>query len=77
MAGKSNHEGKKHTRLAKSRISIKRGDYDPIGDKRWIVNINGKTYRRKKAPEGYKLGQRNWNEEFIGFAQFLEQSDQS
>lgn len=60
MAGKKNHEGKKHTTAAKSRISIKRGEYDPIEGRRWIVNITGKTYRRYKAPEGFKLGKRRY-----------------
>lgn len=62
LEGTSNFEGKKHTRTAKTRISIKRGSYDPIKEKRWIVNSTNKTYRRYSAPSGYKLGRRTFRE---------------
>jgi len=52
MAGKANHAGKKHTGLAKERISSARGHYDPIKGKKWIVTrASGKTYRKKGLPD--------------------------
>lgn len=71
MEGKTNHKGKTHSKEARDRISAKRGQYDPIEGKRWIVSRSNKTYRRYKAPEGFKLGKRKYNEEFVSFKDFL------
>ena len=55
MAGKANHAGKKHSILAKERISSARGSYDPIGNKKWIVTkVSGKTYRKRSVPDSAK-----------------------
>lgn len=55
MAGKANHAGKKHSKVAKERISSARGSYDPIGNKKWIVTkVSGKTYRKKSIPDQAK-----------------------
>lgn len=52
MAGKANHAGKKHSGLAKERISSARGHYDPIKGKKWIVTrSNGKTFRKPNVPD--------------------------
>lgn len=52
MAGKANHAGKKHSGLAKERISSARGHYDPIKGKKWIVRkASGKTFRKKSVPD--------------------------
>lgn len=72
MAGKANHKGKKHTDIAKARISVKRGDYDPIKGKSWIVNSKEKTYRRYSAPDGYKLGKRVYSESIATFKDFIK-----
>ena len=69
MKGKKNHLGKTHTKQARDRIAHKRGEYDPIGDKIWIVGRNGKTFRRKHAPEGFKSHKRVY--EFVSFKEFL------
>lgn len=55
MAGKANHAGKKHGKIAKERISSARGHYDPIKGKKWIVTkASGKTYRKKGLPDTAK-----------------------
>jgi hypothetical protein len=73
LAGReSNHSGKKHTPGAKNRIGTARGHADRIKGKRWIVNSKEKTYRRKSAPDGFKVGQRQYNEQFKSFKQFIE-----
>jgi len=73
LAGReSNHSGKKHTAGAKNRIGTARGHADRIKGKRWIVNSKEKTYRRKSAPDGFKVGQRQYNEQFKSFKQFIE-----
>ena len=58
MAGKSNFSGKKHSQDAKNRIGIKRGDYDPIQGKSWIVNAKNQTYRKYHTPQGFKTHKR-------------------
>jgi hypothetical protein len=81
MAGKTNHAGSTHTEKSKDRIRHKRGHDDRIDGKRWIVNSRDKTYRRNKAPEGFKLGQRKFDEtngkfnessaDLMSFAEYL------
>lgn len=71
MAGKSNFAGKKHSDHARDVIGAKRGSDDRIRGRRWIVNSSGKTYRRYHAPGGYKVGRRKFNEEFLGFRDWL------
>jgi len=63
MAGHSNFQGKKHSTDEKDRIRHARGHDDRIQGKRWIVNAGEKTYRRISAPNGFKVGQRNWVKE--------------
>ena len=62
MAGRANHAGKKHSTDSKDRIRHERGHDDRIDGARWIVNRSDKTYRRHSAPDGYKMGQRRFNE---------------
>ena len=62
MSDKKNHLGKKHSSASKDRIRHTRGHDDRIDGARWIVNRSDKTYRRHQAPDGYKIGQRKFNE---------------
>ena len=62
MSGKANHAGKKHSTASKDRIRHQRGHDDRIDGASWIVNRSDKTYRRHSAPDGYKIGQRKFNE---------------
>ena len=62
MSDKKNHLGKKHSTASKDRIRHERGHDDRIDGARWIVNRSDKTYRRHNAPDGYKVGQRKFNE---------------
>ena len=62
MSGKANHAGKKHSTASKDRIRHERGHDDRIDGASWIVNRSDKTYRRHSAPDGYKIGQRKFNE---------------
>ena len=62
MSGKANHAGKKHSTASKDRIRHQRGHDDRIDGASWIVNRSDKTYRRHNAPDGYKIGQRKFNE---------------
>ena len=62
MSGKKNHLGKKHSTDSKDRIRHERGHDDRIDGAKWIVNRSDKTYRRHSAPDGYKIGQRKFNE---------------
>jgi len=74
MAGHSNFQGKKHSTDEKDRIRHARGHDDRIQGKRWIVNAGEKTYRRISAPNGFKVGQRNWvKEERMTFKEYLNQ----
>ena len=73
LAGReSNHSGKKHTAGAKNLIGTARGHADRIQGRRWIVNSKEKTYRRKSAPDGFKVGKRQYNESFKTFKQFIQ-----
>lgn len=81
MAGKSNFEGKSHSTAEKDKIRHSRGHDDRVRGARWIVNRSDKTYRRHSAPNGYKIGQRKFeeghrpfDEEFLSFKQFLDRS---
>ena len=60
MSGKQNRLGTEQSRAARDRISVKRGDYNPIGNKGWIVNSKGKTFRKQFAPNGFKLHKRKF-----------------
>lgn len=60
MKGKANHAGHKHSKAARDRISHERGHYDPIGDKKWIVNMANKTYRRSHEAQGFQFKHRIW-----------------
>ena len=62
MSDKKNHLGKKHSSASIDRIRHTRGHDDRIDGARWIVNRSDKTYRRHQAPDGYKIGQRKFNE---------------
>ena len=62
MSDKKNHLGKKHSTASKDRIRHERGHDDRIDGAKWIVNRSDKTYRRHNAPDGYKIGQRKFNE---------------
>ena len=62
MSDKKNHLGKKHSTASKDRIRHQRGHDDRIDGASWIVNRSDKTYRRHSAPDGYKIGQRKFNE---------------
>lgn len=62
MEGKKNHEGERHGRAAKKKISQARGSYDPIRGRHWIVNVTNKTYRRYETPIGYKPHQRTYRD---------------
>jgi hypothetical protein len=62
MSGRANHAGKKHSTDSKDRIRHERGHDDRIDGAKWIVNRSDKTYRRHNAPDGYKIGQRRFNE---------------
>ena len=62
MSDKKNHLGKKHSTASKDRIRHTRGHDDRIDGASWIVNRSDKTYRRHSAPDGYKIGQRKFNE---------------
>ena len=62
MSDKKNHLGKKHSTASKDRIRHQRGHDDRIDGASWIVNRSDKTYRRHNAPDGYKIGQRKFNE---------------
>ena len=62
MSDKKNHLGKKHSSASKDRIRHTRGHDDRIDGASWIVNRSDKTYRRHSAPDGYKIGQRKFNE---------------
>ena len=62
MSGKANHAGKKHSTASKDRIRHERGHDDRIDGANWIVNRYDQTYRRHNAPDGYKIGQRKFNE---------------
>ena len=62
MSDKKNHLGKKHSTASKDRIRHTRGHDDRIDGAKWIVNRSDKTYRRHNAPDGYKIGQRKFNE---------------
>ena len=59
MKGNTNREGTKQDTAARNRISIKRGDYDPIRGKSWIKSrYTGKTERKYHAPAGFKIHER-------------------
>lgn len=60
MAGKKNHEGKTHSETAKRKISLGRGERDPIQGRHWIVNINNKTYRKHSTPIGWQPHRRHY-----------------
>lgn len=60
MAGKSNFEGKHHSKASKDRIRHKRGHDDRVRGRRWVVNASGKTARKRVAPAGYLLGHRRY-----------------
>lgn len=62
MAGKKNHAGSKHSFGSKDKIRHERGHDDRIRGKRWIVDVKDKTFRKYKAPEGFKLGKRKFEE---------------
>jgi len=74
MAGKSNFAGKKHSTAEKDKIRHSRGHDDRIRGARWIVNRSDKTYRRHSAPNGFKVGQRKYDESFMSFKQFIDRS---
>lgn len=60
MVGNDNRDGTSHDKKAKDKIARKRGNRDPIGNKRWIVNAYNKTFRSTHAPYGYKDRKRNY-----------------
>jgi hypothetical protein len=60
MAGKKNHQGKRHNETAKRKISLGRGERDPIQGRHWIVNLNNKTYRRHSTPIGWQPHRRKF-----------------
>jgi hypothetical protein len=60
MGGKSNFEGKHHTKQSKDRIRHKRGHDDRVKGARWVVNRSGKTARKHATPQGYRTGHRHW-----------------
>ena len=60
MVGNDNRDGSRHDKKAKAEISRERGNRDPIGNKRWIVNAYNKTFRSTHAPYGYKDRKRNY-----------------
>ena len=62
MSDKKSHLGKKHSTASKDRIRHTREHDDRIDGASWIVNRSDKTYRRHSAPDGYKIGQRKFNE---------------
>lgn len=71
MKGKQNFLGKHHNHHAKDVIGAKRGQRDPIKGKAWIVNRDGKTYRRYHAPPGFKTHKRVYE----SFRVFLDSSE--
>ncbi len=60
MAGKKNHAGKTHSETSKRKISLGRGERDPIQGRHWIVNINNKTYRKHSTPIGWQPHRRRY-----------------
>lgn len=52
----SNYTGKNHTSATKNKISVGRGHRNPIGNKRWVVNKDGLSFRSDTIPDGFKLG---------------------
>ena len=60
MTGNDNRDGTRHDKVAKAKIARERGNRDPIGNKRWIVNAYNKTFRSTHAPYGYKDRKRNY-----------------
>jgi hypothetical protein len=60
MEGKKNFEGENHSERSKDLIGAKRGSADRIKGRRWVVNRWNKTYRKHSAPNGYKIGQREF-----------------
>lgn len=54
----SNHKGKRQTDVSIEKIKKSRGNRNPIGTKRWMVNANGVVIRSDTIPEGFKLGRK-------------------
>lgn len=57
MRGKSNFEGKSHDKQSRKKISDSRGHYDPIKNKKWVINkITRKTARKITVPVDSQRG---------------------
>jgi len=59
MKGKSNFEGKTHSKKSKDEIAMKRGHDDRIDGKKWSRDVNtGKENRTHGLPDHHKWGRR-------------------
>jgi hypothetical protein len=57
MKGKSNFEGKTHTKKSKTEIKLKRGTGDRIQGRKWSVDREtGETSRTYALPDDHKWG---------------------
>ena len=71
MQGRSNFAGQQHSVASKTKISDRRGHYNPIRTKKWFVhNDTGKTFRKTQHPGGlYQRGR--VAESLISFKDYL------